>query len=128
MPQIFRKSGWLFAAAFMAFISMMAVAMAHPTMDIVASNWKFTPNKISVPLNEPTTLRLTSSGGVHGIESDELGIPRTTITPGNFQLVTFTPKKAGIYVLHCAIICGPGHSDMTLTITVDDGAQGTPTP
>ena len=78
----------------------------------------FTPAKISIPVNEPTTLRLTSSSGVHGIESDDLGIPKTTIKPNEFQLVTFTPKKAGTYVLHCAVVCGPGHSDMTLTIEV----------
>jgi cytochrome c oxidase subunit 2 len=91
---------------------------AHPTIDIVASNWKFTPATITIPVNEPTTLRLTSSSGVHGLQSDELGIPKTTITPGNFQLVTFTPTKAGTYVLHCAVVCGPGHADMTLTIVV----------
>lgn len=93
-------------------------AFAHPTIDIVASNWKFTPAQITIPVNEPTTLRLTSSSGVHGLQSDELGIAKTTITPGNFQLVTFTPTKPGTYVLHCAVVCGPGHADMTLTIVV----------
>lgn len=91
---------------------------AHPTVDIVASNWKFTPATITVPVNEPTTLRLTSSEGVHGIKSDELGIPDTTIMPNKFVTVTFTPKKAGTYVVHCSIICGAGHPDMALTIKV----------
>jgi cytochrome c oxidase subunit II len=112
------KLGWLFLLAVVSVVSTAAIAMAHPSIDIVASNWKFTPNKISIPVNEPTTLRLTSSGGVHGIESDDLGIPKTTITPGSFSLVTFTPKKVGTYVLHCVVICGPGHSDMTLTVEV----------
>ncbi len=120
------------AMAVAAVILSTAAAMAHPTIDIVAANWKFTPAKISVPLGEPTTLRLTSSSGVHGLESDDLGIAKTTITPGNFQLVTFTPKKAGTFVLHCAVVCGPGHSDMTLTVTVEGPqatpTQGTPTP
>jgi cytochrome c oxidase subunit II len=106
------------AIAVVAFIASAGAALAHPTIDVVASNWKFTPAKISIPLNEPTTLRLTSSSGVHGIQSDDLGIAKTTISPGQFQLVTFTPKKAGTYVLHCAEVCGPGHSDMTLTIEV----------
>jgi cytochrome c oxidase subunit II len=93
-------------------------ASAHPTVDIVASNWKFTPAQISIPVGEPTTIRVTSTSGVHGLESDALGIAKTTITPGTFQLITFTPKTAGTYVLHCAVICGPGHADMTLTVVV----------
>jgi cytochrome c oxidase subunit 2 len=93
-------------------------AAAHPSIDIVAANWKFTPKAITVPLGEPTTLRLTSSGGVHGIKSDELGIRDTTIMPNKFVTVTFTPHKAGVYVLHCSVICGAGHSNMILTITV----------
>lgn len=116
--QGFRR--WLIAAT-VGCAAVLAIgygALAHPTIDIVASNWKFTPAQTSIPVNEPTTLRLTSSSGVHGLQSDELGIPKTTISPGNFQLVTFTPKKAGTYVLHCAIVCGPGHADMTLTVVV----------
>jgi cytochrome c oxidase subunit 2 len=91
---------------------------AHPSIDIVAANWKFTPNAISVPVGEPTTLRLTSSGGVHGLKSDQLAIADTTIMPNKFVTVTFTPHKTGVYVLHCSVICGAGHPNMTLTITV----------
>jgi len=93
-------------------------ASAHPTVDVAVANWKFTPDKISIPVGEPTTLRLTASSGVHGIKSDELGIPMTTIPNGKTVEVTFTPQKAGEYVLHCMIFCGPGHADMKLTIDV----------
>lgn len=95
-----------------------AAAQAHPSTDVVASNWKFTPNTITVPLGVPTTLRLTSSEGVHGIGSKRLNIPVTTIIPNRFVTVTFTPTKAGTYVVHCAIICGAGHPNMALTIKV----------
>lgn len=114
----FRRLALPLAIAIAALVVSAGAAFAHPTIDIVASNWKFTPAKISIPVNEQTTLRLTSSSGVHGIQSDDLGIAKTTITPNQFELVTFTPKKAGTYVLHCAVVCGPGHSDMTLTIEV----------
>jgi len=92
---------------------------AHPSIDIVASNWKFTPVTITVELGKPTTLRLTSSQGVHGIASKELGIPDTTIMPKKFVTVTFTPSKAGTYVVHCAVICGAGHPNMALTVKVE---------
>jgi len=92
---------------------------AHPSIDIVASNWKFTPQAITLHVGETTQLRLTSSEGVHGIESGDLGIPKTTIMPDKFTTVTVTPKKAGTYVLHCSIVCGAGHNDMTLTVHVE---------
>lgn len=94
------------------------LSAAHPSIDVVASNWKFTPDTITVPAGEPTTLRLTSSEGVHGLKSDELGIADTTIMPSKFVTVTFTPKKAGTYVVHCSVVCGAGHPNMSLTIKV----------
>lgn len=96
----------------------IAPALAHPSIDIVASNWKFTPSTIELHVGETTTLRLTSSEGVHGIQSADLGIAQTTIMPGQFTTVNVTPKKAGKYVIHCSIICGAGHADMALTVNV----------
>ncbi|HEV3153853.1 MAG TPA: cupredoxin domain-containing protein [Candidatus Baltobacteraceae bacterium] len=110
-----------FAGAALALAAMIAplAGTAHPSIDIVASNWKFTPDTITVPAGEQTTLRLTSSEGVHGISSPELGIADTTIMPGKFVTVNFTPKKPGTYVLHCSIICGAGHPNMALTVKVE---------
>ena len=87
-------------------------------INIVASNWQFTPNTITLATGRAVTLRLTSASGVHGIQSNELGIPLTAIKPGQFVQTTFIPKAAGTYVIHCAIECGAGHSNMTLTIMV----------
>lgn len=102
----------------MGLLLVSAAANAHPSIDVVASNWKFTPSTIELHAGETTTLRLTSSEGVHGLQSDELGIAKTTILPGQFTTVDVTPKLAGKYVLHCAILCGAGHADMTLTVNV----------
>lgn len=96
-----------------------APASSHPSIDVVAANWKFTPATITLHVGETTELRFTSSEGVHGIESADLGIPKTTIPPGQTVKVKVTPKKAGTYVLHCAVICGPGHESMTLTVKVE---------
>ena len=94
-------------------------ASAHPSIDIVASNWKFTPNTITLKVGEPQVLHVTSSEGVHGLQSDDLGIPQTMIMPGKFTDITVTPKKAGTYVIHCSIMCGAGHQNMTLTVKVE---------
>ncbi|MBV9270326.1 MAG: cupredoxin domain-containing protein [Candidatus Eremiobacteraeota bacterium] len=100
-------------------LSFSRPVAAHPSMDIVASNWKFTPGTITLHVGETTQLRLTSSEGVHGIESSDLGIPKTTIMPGKFTTVDVTPKKAGTYTIHCSIVCGSGHADMVLTVHVE---------
>jgi cytochrome c oxidase subunit 2 len=99
--------------------SLPAPAQATATtINLVASNWKFTPGTITVHVNQATTLRLTSAAGVHGIASPQLGIANTMIQPGKFTTVTFTPKKKGTYVVHCSVFCGAGHANMTLTIKV----------
>ncbi|HYZ15905.1 MAG TPA: hypothetical protein VE591_05870, partial [Candidatus Acidoferrum sp.] len=63
-------------------------------------------------------LHVTSTGGVHGIASDELGIARTAILPDSPLTITVTPKHPGTYRLGCAIVCGPGHQDMQLLVDV----------
>jgi cytochrome c oxidase subunit II len=112
---------------FIAFLVLLSCAVviglkpasAHPTIDIVASNWKFTPDTITLKVGEAQELRLTSSEGVHGLQSDDLGIPQTVITPGKFVTVTVTPKKAGTYVVQCSVVCGAGHPNMKLTVKVE---------
>jgi len=114
------RTFWL-AVATTAFIFASEpphVALSHPSIDIVASNWKFTPSAIERHVRETTTLRLTSSEGVHGFQSDDLGIAQTTITPDQLTSVSVTPKKAGEYGLHCSIVCGAGHADVALTVNV----------
>jgi uncharacterized protein (DUF305 family)/plastocyanin len=117
-------SRFLLMAALAALI--VTPVLAHPTIDVAASNWKFTPATITVNAGEPTTLRLTSTSGAHGIASDELGISNTTIQPGRFVEVSFTPKAPGTYAVHCSLFCGAGHPDMVLTIVVT-GAAAAPT-
>ena len=116
MKKLFIASLVLLIAAVMIGIKP---AHAHPTIDIVASNWKFTPATISIKVGEAQELRLTSAEGVHGMKSDELGIPQTLITPGKLVTVSVTPKKAGTYVIPCSVICGAGHPDMKLTVKVE---------
>jgi len=116
-----RNSPVVRAALVTAFIALsLAVlpASAHPSIDIVASNWKFTPSAIELHVGQATTLRLTSTEGVHGLQSSVLGIQQTAITPGSWKTVSVTPSKAGTYVLHCTIVCGAGHPNMTLTVHV----------
>ena len=98
----------------------ISFAAAHPPIDIVASNWKFTPSEITVHVGEAQAIRLTSSEGVHGLTADDdLGLAQTTIMPNKFVEVTFTPKKAGTFLVHCSVVCGAGHADMVLKVKVE---------
>ncbi len=108
------------AAFILCAAGVYAPAIAHPSIDLTASNWKFTPNAIVLHVGETTQLRITATEGVHGIKSDELGIPQTVLPPGKVVTIDVTPKKVGTYILHCTIMCGPGHDNMTLTIKVEE--------
>jgi cytochrome c oxidase subunit 2 len=113
-----RAIGLTLAAVAALLVGATKPAPAHPSIDIVASNWKFTPATIEAHVGEETTLRITSSEGVHGVESTDVGIDKTTILPGKFVEVKFTPKKAGTFKVQCAIVCGEGHDAMLLTVKV----------
>lgn len=78
----------------------------------------FSPDTVVVHAGETTTLRFSVSG-VHGLYAPDAGITHTVLADGQTTDVTITPAKAGTYVLHCRIFCGPGHSDMKLTIVVE---------
>lgn len=95
-----------------------AAAAASPQTITITALTTFSPSLITVHAGQAVTLKFAGTGGVHGVESKELGIPATMITPGSSKSVTFTPQKPGTYTLHCTIMCGPQHSSMALVIKV----------
>ena len=110
----------MFAAA-LSGVGLIAALPAHAAgapIQIQASNWKFSQSTITAHVGQPVTLQVVSKEGVHGIQSDELGIPNTMLLPGKSVTVTFTPKKAGSYVVHCSVPCGQGHASMAFTVNV----------
>lgn len=94
-------------------------ARAADSAAIEASNWKFSQTTIVAHVGVPMTLHVSSAAGMHGLKSDELGIPDTMLMPGKNTTVTFTPKKAGTYQVHCSVPCGPGHAGMAFTVKVE---------
>jgi cytochrome c oxidase subunit 2 len=90
-----------------------------PVVNVVATaDQKFAPDHVVLHVGKRQTLRFTSTAGVHGIVSTDLGIPSTMITADKPVSVSVTPKKAGTYKIPCSIVCGPGHADMALTVEV----------
>jgi len=86
------------------------------TITVTAGNWWFKPDTITVQVGQPVTITLKSEQGVHGIKSDELGIPNTVLLPGKEVTVTFTAKAAGTYKVFCSVPCGPGHDKQFFTV------------
>lgn len=93
-------------------------ASPAPAIDVVASNWAFTPATVTLHVGTPAALRFTSKEGVHGVASEALDIPKTTLVPGKTVSIVVTPKKAGVYTVPCSIVCGAGHAAMKLTVDV----------
>ena len=79
----------------------------------------FTPAKITIQRGVTTKLIFKHTEGVHAIESADLGIPKTVLSPDKDVTIDVTPAKDGTFVLHCEIVCGPDHDTMTLTVAVE---------
>ena len=110
-----------FAVLLFASSTLVCAQVIHPegpTFIITASNGGLSPSSIDVKVNQPVTLKLVADSGIHGIQSPDLGIPPTPISPGKLQTVTFRPKKAGTYTLQCMVMAGANHADMHLTVNV----------
>lgn len=97
---------------------MRKSSSAHErVISIVASNFAFAPNAITVKKGEKVTLRITSSEGIHGFGIPDMGI-NERVAPGDTIDITLDTSVAGTFAFRCTVPCGPGHQDMTGTITI----------
>jgi cytochrome c oxidase subunit 2 len=117
------QSKLIFAAA--AAITLMIpslkqqlnAAQSPQTVEITAKRFHFTPDEVTLKVNEPAVLVFKSEDATHGMHFDDLNI-NAVITKDKGDEVKFTPEKVGDFVGHCAVFCGNGHGNMTLTIHV----------
>jgi cytochrome c oxidase subunit 2 len=95
---------------------------AEPTpqrIEVSAKRFAFSPSAVTLKKGQPAVLVLKSEDVPHGIRFKELGID-TKADKGKTSEVAFTPTRTGTFVGHCAVFCGAGHGNMTLTIHVVD--------
>ncbi|MBX0294308.1 cytochrome c oxidase subunit II [Haloarcula nitratireducens] len=76
-----------------------------------------TQSRLVLPKNESVTFRLQSSRVIHAIYIPELGV-KQDIFPGQTTIARTKPTQTGSYRLHCAELCGSGHSRMDGTVVV----------
>jgi cytochrome c oxidase subunit 2 len=109
----------MIATLYLGFAPKPAVhAMQDPQrIEITAKRYMFTPNEVTVKVNQPAVLVFKSEDATHGMHFDDLKI-EAVIEKGKGAEVPFTPDTVGDFVGHCAVFCGAGHGGMMLTIHV----------
>jgi len=84
---------------------------------IHAARFEFKPSAITLHVGERTKLIFVSDDVDHGISVDGLPID-IEIHKGLPGSIVITPEKVAELTGMCSIYCGPGHSQMLLTIHV----------
>ena len=92
-------------------------ASGQVTSRIVATQFAFQPQCISVPANRPVTLRFASPDVIHGILVTGTNV-NTMIIPGYVSQVHTVFTKTGDLLMPCHEYCGLGHSQMWATVRV----------
>ncbi len=81
-----------------------------------AGGW--TPADLTIAVNKPLHLRLTSDDVIHGFAIGQSDQPAVDVKPGEMTDYTVTFDKAGTYTFYCTRWCGANHWRMRGTITV----------
>lgn len=70
----------------------------------MGDNFRFEPALITVKVNQPVELEITSTGALeHNFIAEGLGVSSSNVQGGQSETVAFTPGAAGEYEFHCNI-------------------------
>ncbi|MFT9487294.1 MAG: cupredoxin domain-containing protein [Tepidibacillus sp.] len=89
------------------------------TIQIVADDWSFTPDSITVKPGKVKFVIENKAKRMHGFAIDELGI-KESLAPGKTIEKIVDVKEAGQYTFYCSVVCGDleQHGGMKGTLTV----------
>ncbi len=85
---------------------------------IIAREWEFEPETITVHEGDNVILHLTTEDVSHGYSISEFGV-HSSFSPGETKTVEFVADKKGTFTTHCSVPCGSGHSSMKGTLIVE---------
>ncbi|MBP1692230.1 MAG: cytochrome c oxidase subunit [Chloroflexi bacterium] len=119
MVEKLKSVGWwkwavLACIALLASFIPLPAAASRPTdrtFQITARRFEYSPSIITVNPGDRVTLKLTSADVVHGLSIDVLNI-KTTINPGQTELLTFVADQQGSFRIRCTETCGNMHPFM----------------
>jgi cytochrome c oxidase subunit 2 len=100
-----------------SFVCAAPAQLAPRRIEVTAKRFEFIPSEITLKKGEPVVLVLKSADVAHGLRFKEFRI-QTRVNKGQTSELAFTPDKTGNFVGHCAVFCGSGHGQMTLTLHV----------
>ena len=87
-------------------------------LHIIMKKWVIVPNRIQVPQGAKVELIVTSADVEHGIAVPGLAI-NEPVQPGRTTVVRFLAQTPGVYRMHCSVLCGRGHDQMTGEIVIE---------
>ncbi|QGQ96163.1 cytochrome C oxidase subunit II [Paenibacillus psychroresistens] len=80
-----------------------------------AATFKFDKPEYHVKKGVPVNLSLEMKDGKHGARLVDFDVNLNSETP----TATFTPDKAGTFLIKCSVPCGDGHMNMTANLIVE---------
>lgn len=98
------------------------IAPGEYVVYMIARQFRYEPNTITVPEGSTVTFYVTSIDVQHGLKIQDTNI-NLQIVPGQVSKLTTTLDKAGTYPFICHEFCGLGHAGMFGTLTVE-AAEG----
>jgi heme/copper-type cytochrome/quinol oxidase subunit 2 len=78
---------------------------------IEASQYRFSPEEITVNPGDRVTIALTSTDVVHGLSLDGYDF-QLTAEPGQTAVGSFVASKGGVFRFRCSVACGNLHPFM----------------
>ncbi len=84
---------------------------ATRSLALDATQFEFTPARVTVNQGDAVTITLTASDVTHGFHLDGYGIERRVV-PGNAETIAFVADQPGTYRFRCSVSCGSLHPFM----------------
>lgn len=86
---------------------------------VVAKQWEFIPNTITVNKGDVVKLSIKSVDVAHGFYLPAFGVSEY-LEPGKTVSVEFVADKTGTFPFTCSVYCGIGHGEMKGQLVVKE--------
>ena len=87
-------------------------------IDMIAKQWLFEPDVITVNQGDTVKLHIQSIDVDHGIALLDFGV-NEKLASGEAVDIEFVADKTGTFSFFCNVMCGQGHGDMTGQLIVE---------